>query len=173
MNNVIGQPKGVIGEQTSEVTKTPFERLLEARGISAEDAQAVAVDDEEALARMGKRILSRGLRVEAQTAHSGAEGLAVMEGLHGKIACVVTDVNMGRMSGPEMVKQANARRLLDNVPVVVVTGELVRNAEEIDTVTAGGIAHEVLEKPFNPDQFVAAIQSACQKVLDKMEAETK
>ncbi len=148
--------------------QTPLEELLYQRGIDKADAVGVVVDDDTATRTFGGRGLTRSFGIDIQTAKDGKQGLALIQSLAGRVAFVVTDVDMPEMIGPDMLKAAHGKGLLDNVPAVVMTGKIIENDKEIQEVTAGGIAQEVLEKPFDPDQLQAAIQHACQKVLDRM-----
>ncbi len=147
---------------------TAFDRLLEARGIHKDDAHALVIDDQVALRSFLPRSIRRKFDIGGQVAEDGVQGLEVIRSFRDHIALVVSDVDMPNMRGPDMLRAAHAEGLLNDVPVVVMTGRPAENAQEIDDITAGGIAQEMLSKPFGPEELVLAIECACQKVLDKM-----
>lgn len=74
---------------------------------------------------------------------SGAEG------------CVVTDVRMPGMSGLELLAKVRAEGCA--LPVIVATAQAGQGLAE--GAMAHG-AHAVLEKPFAPDDFLAAVTAA-------------
>jgi|GEM_PF-754595 len=151
------------------VTVSPFEQLLERMALQKSEAIVSLVDDEKALRVMLGRALTRALGVATYTAEHGEEGLDLIQQSQGKLCLVVTDINMPKMSGAKMIHKARDKGLIENTPVVFMSGLIQQNAAEIANATTGGISHEILQKPFGIDVLVAAIQSACQKVLDKME----
>lgn len=148
--------------------KTPLDRLMGQRGIAKEDAAILLVDDEAAISRLGGRALTRATGIKAETAENGEEGLALIKSLNGRLLVVISDVDMPKKRGPAMIHDASAAQLLDGVAVVVMSGRMADNAKEIADSPVGGIDIVTLEKPFGPDELNAAVQRACQKVLDKM-----
>lgn len=69
--------------------------------------------------------------------------------------CVVTDVQMPAMNGLQLLRAF--RRLNACVPVLVVTARSGR-ALAAEAMAEG--ARAVIEKPFSPDAFVAAVETA-------------
>lgn len=147
---------------------TPLEELRDRRGIAKEDAAILVVDDEAALARAYGRSLDSATGIKPESGANGEEGLALIRRLKGRLLVVVSDVNMPKKTGPEMIRDASKEQLLDGVAVVVMSGRMLENAKDIADATAGGVSPETLEKPFGLDDLNRAVQMACQKVLDKM-----
>lgn len=164
---VDAQDLAVTGGAVSAQPQTPFDQLMERRGIAKPDAVGLVVDDLAMLRNLNSRVISR-LGVQPKTADDGDTGLEAIRELHGRLGVLVTDVNMERMDGTEMIKLADAERLLRDVPIVIVSGNMDENAEAVAKATEGRVAAEILPKPFTPDELIAAIQRASQKVLDKM-----
>lgn len=73
----------------------------------------------------------------------------------GVAGCVVTDIQMPEMNGLQLLRAFKARNL--HVPVLVVTARGGRATA--DEAMAQG-ARALIEKPFSPDMFVAAVQAA-------------
>jgi len=147
---------------------SPFDALLDARGLSRDNAVAVLVDDNEGVLATMPDIMQFGFNVRVLTAINGQKGLVVLEQNHGNVALVLSDTNMPKMSGPEMLRAAKERGLLDRVPVVIATAESALNGNEIASVIADGAAHKALEKPFAPYELIEAINSACTRILEEM-----
>jgi two-component system, LuxR family, response regulator FixJ len=75
---------------------------------------------------------------------------------HGDVAgCVVTDVQMPGMSGLELLATLRAQRY--DLPVIVASARGGRAMAE-EAMAHGATA--VLDKPFDPDAFVAAVTEA-------------
>ena len=110
------------------------------------------VDDDDAVRDGLVALLSiRGLDVQA---YASAE-LFLATDLTGACGCVVTDVQMGVTSGLDLLR---ALRNADvGLPVIVMTGRAERNTAQ--AAVAGGAA-AFLNKPFGPDEIVAAVQRA-------------
>jgi len=73
----------------------------------------------------------------------------------GVSGCVVTDVQMPEMNGIELLRAFRAKNL--QVPVLVITARSGRALAE-EALSLG--ARAVIEKPFEADAFVEAVQQA-------------
>ena len=104
------------------------------------------VDDDEAIRdSLAFLLASRGLGTRVW--HSGEAFLAAQPLAHG--ACIILDVRMGGLSGPEMFQRLRATG--SRVPVIFLTGH-ADVAVAVQTLKAG--AFDFLEKPFNDNQIV-------------------
>lgn len=73
--------------------------------------------------------------------------------LSDKAACVsavLTDINMPRMDGEELVRQIRERRLLSEVPVIVISTDATHTRK--DQMLAIG-AQGYVTKPFTPERL--------------------
>jgi len=115
--------------------------------------QAVHIIDDDEAVRDSLAILLETRGFEVATYGSAQAFLDHAES--GVTGCVVTDVQMPEMNGLQLLRAFKARNL--HVPVLVVTARSGRALA--DEAMAQG-ARAVIEKPFAPDAFVAAVQSA-------------
>jgi two-component system, cell cycle sensor histidine kinase and response regulator CckA len=80
----------------------------------------------------------------------GVEALEISRGFEGEIALLLSDVDMPRMMGPDLVKGIAAER--PRTRVLLMTGK-----------SSGDIPHylrrDMLEKPFLPSKLVDAIRA--------------
>jgi len=151
---------------------SPFDALLDARGLSRDNAVAVLIDDNEGVLETMPDIIQFGFNVRVLTAINGQKGLAVLEANRNKVAFILSDTNMPGMSGPEMLRTAKKMGLLDRVPVAIATAESALNENEIASVIADYAAHKALGKPFAPYEFIDAINDACTRILEEMRSGT-
>lgn len=104
------------------------------------------VDDDEALRdALAFLFASRGLA--ARVWPSAEAFLAAMP--HGESACLILDVRMGSLSGPDLFERLRAAG--SRVPVIFLTGH-ADVPVAVRTLKAG--AYDFLEKPFNDNQIV-------------------
>lgn len=155
---------------------TPFDRLLEARGLSREDAIGLVVDDDDGVIDVVPDLLMASFNVRVESAARGKKGLDLLERHLGNVCFVLSDTEMPNMSGPEMLRAAKDRGLLHRVPVAIATANMEHNASAISALMEDGIAHIALAKPFyrpegEPVVFIAAFNNACLQILQEMEAE--
>jgi signal transduction histidine kinase len=110
------------------------------------------VEDEPVVRTLLRRTLSEaGYGVEESA--DGAEALAVLERLGGKVTAVLSDVIMPRMGGRELA--AEVRLHWPSVPILFMSG--YTNDEVIGRGLIG--ANEAfLQKPFGPDVLAAALR---------------
>ena len=87
----------------------------------------------------------------------GKEGVDLLE--HETVDVVITDINMPRMDGYEVVRQLRARPEHKTTPILVLTTE--SEAEKKNMARAAG-ATGWLVKPFDPERLVATVRKvAC------------
>ncbi len=114
----------------------------------------LVVDDEEAVRTLAGRVLEdTGFTVV--TAADGDEGVDVFRRQGDRIVLVLLDMTMPRLSGHETLKEL--RRIRESVTVILSSGysEQVARDEFADQPITG-----FLQKPYSPNELLAAIQIA-------------
>lgn len=117
------------------------------------------VDDEATVRAVGARALE-AIGFGVLTAGDGAEALRLLAGGAGGIRCVLADVTMPGMSGPELV--AAIRRQAPDLPVVLMSGY----AEQDIAGSNGDCPDAFLQKPFT----VASLREVLHLVVDQVGA---
>jgi two-component system chemotaxis response regulator CheY len=97
-------------------------------------------------------------------AGNGAEALKILDG--SEVDLVLSDLNMPRMGGAEMVHRMRCNKATKSVPVVVVSTE--SKTTRVKELLAEGVK-DYLHKPFTPEEFRDTIQT----VWNKPKIETK
>jgi CheY-like chemotaxis protein len=111
------------------------------------------VDDEEALVKMGKKILERlGYGVDGQT--KPEEALAAIEADPKKYDLVITDQMMPGMTGSNLAEKLH--QLRPDLPVILNTGYTA--ALHSDQLQAFGI-RKILLKPLSIETLAEAVRS--------------
>lgn len=122
------------------------------------------VDDEEAI-RKSAGFMLRTSGFEVETYVDGVAFLAAVKGA--APGCILLDVRMPGMDGLEVQAELNARGV--PMPVIVLTGH-----GEISTavVAMKGGAIDFIEKPFEKEVLLAAIERAFARLGENSEAAT-
>lgn len=129
-------------------------RERSATASRATTASVLVVDDDTAMVGLLRRLVERmGHRCEV--ADSGEHALGL---LSSRFDLIITDVNMGRVSGLELLNEA--KRTDPDVAVVVVSG--MNDAKVADTAMAKG-AFGYVVKPFDVTQFQIAVSNALRR----------
>lgn len=109
------------------------------------------IDDSETICTMIKMILAQKPGYKVIQAGNGEEGLEKFKG--NKVSLVITDINMPKMNGLELIKQV--RKLDAEVPILVLSTEseegLRKQGQEYG-------ANGWIVKPFKPAQFSDIIE---------------
>lgn len=115
-----------------------FLLLCAERFSSWRTPQRVAVTLEIALA-------ATGLTVEI--APTGADALAALRNMHSPVRAVITDLNMPRMDGFELIRRIRKDTALARVPIIVVSGD---TNPDTPALTAALGADAYFSKPYSP-----------------------
>ena len=122
-----------------------------ADGAPAEAPLIVVVDDSLTVRRVTQRLLLReGYRVKL--AKDGLEGLEVLSGE--LPAVLVTDIEMPRMDGFDLVRNLRADPLMAKLPVIMITSRIAQKHR--DYATELGVNH-YLGKPYSEDELLALL----------------
>lgn len=104
----------------------------------------LVVDDSATMRRIVVNSLNRIGYSRTAEAGDGDEALEVFDG---SIDCIITDWNMPKMSGLDLVRKLRARPDGQSVPVLMVTTRSVR--EDILSAIEAGVSNYIV-KPFTP-----------------------
>jgi FixJ family two-component response regulator len=118
------------------------------------DAPAVAIVDDDASVCTGVQRFLRSVGWNATTFRSGVDFLASLDGTPPD--CVILDIVMPSMSGPQVLAQMRARG--HDLPVVFISAEERLDFDSLGPPTQAQVAF--LHKPFDGDQLVGLINAA-------------
>ena len=137
--------------------KTPFETLARQDPIATAQNQAhpapriLVVDDDPDLRQLlSQSLLRSGYRVEA--AGDGEAGWNVLQiGLweHRRYDLLITDHNMPKLSGVDLVKRLRTERI--TLPVILATALPPEDTEDLDLAA-------ILQKPFGMNSLVETVK---------------
>ena len=122
-------------------------------------AHSVFIVDDDPAMRDSLTLMLRGAGFRARAFASADEFLANLP--EDKSACVITDVRMPGVEGPELVKRLKALRG-DSWPIIVITGH-ADVPLAVQTMKAG--VTDFIEKPFDPDRILESVRG-CMAALD-------
>lgn len=117
------------------------------------DRNLIAIVDDDASVRAALHGLMRSLGFPNETFASAEDFLASRQ--LGRTACVIADVNMPGMSGPELHRQLTASAAV--IPVILITAYPDERVRE-QVLRAGAIGY--LSKPFDDHDLIACLQAA-------------
>lgn len=117
----------------------------------------LAVDDEERiLGLMAEILLSNGY--EVVTAKSG--GGAIRKTKKYRPDLIIMDILMPDLDGAETVKILQENPATRNIPILFISGILIREEGALETnYKVGGISYTALAKPFNTHELLTAVGS--------------
>ncbi len=129
--------------------KSVLDRWAESQHLAGQPRNILVVDDEEPVRDFVRRVLER----EGHNVRTAAEGEEALQNMQeSEPDCVLLDLRMPGMSGPEVLK--NIREDYGQLPVVILTGypeiALMHRALEYAPIT-------LLAKPVTRDQIVEAV----------------
>jgi CheY-like chemotaxis protein len=97
--------------------------------------------------------------VSVLLASSGVEALRILDGASGRVRAVVTDLNMPRMDGFELIRNIRGNSRLASTPIIVVSADT-------DPATPRRVAElgvsAFFAKPYSP----AAVRRKLEQLLD-------
>uniref|UniRef100_Q01RH2 Response regulator receiver protein n=1 Tax=Solibacter usitatus (strain Ellin6076) TaxID=234267 RepID=Q01RH2_SOLUE len=117
-------------------------------GVSSRVANVLLVDDEPQIRKLLSGLLMRTGDYHVVTASSGEEALDLFGILPERIDIIITDCDMGKMTGIELYQRIRARRPEAAVLFISANADSIR--ESLPECP-------LLEKPFHPRQFVARV----------------
>jgi FixJ family two-component response regulator len=113
---------------------------------------AVIDDDDRVLESLQNLLASCGYKAET---YPSAE-LFLMSGALSRTSCIITDVEMRRMSGLGLLQHVRSRQ--SDVPVIIITGKPSENSE---TFYLDRGANGFFRKPIDGDALLTLINNLC------------
>ena len=113
---------------------------------------AVIDDDDRVLQSLQNLLASCGYKAET---YSSAE-LFLTSGALSRTSCIITDVEMRRMSGLGLLQHVRSRQ--SDVPVIIITGKPSENSESF-YLDRG--ANGFFRKPIDGDALLTLINNLC------------
>jgi len=148
--------------RTGETTLQEVERALgdtsgESAPAAASAPRVLVVDDDPVNRALVRRVLQRS---ELQVSEA-ADGVAALERINeGGCDLVVLDLNMPRLSGPEVLTRLKRSVSTAGIPVVVLTGT-EETWTETELLEAG--ADDYIRKPIDPPRFLARVKATLRR----------
>ena len=112
----------------------------------------MTVDDSKSIRQMVNFTLTR-MGYDVVEAEDGLD--ALQKARQNKINMVITDLNMPRMNGIELIKHLRSSQSYKYIPIVMLTTES-QNEKKMEGKKAGATGWIV--KPFKPDQLLSVIK---------------
>jgi CheY-like chemotaxis protein len=113
--------------------------------------EVLLAEDNEGDARLIKEIVSRcSVAVRITVAEDGEKALALLADPHFKPDLIITDMNMPKVAGPELLKRSNA----NGIPVVVFSSS-TNPTDKAEALKLG--ARECVEKPIDLDEYTEVL----------------
>jgi len=97
--------------------------------------------------------------VSVLTTPSGVEALRILDGGSSSVRAVVTDLNMPRMDGYELIRRVRSHEKLSGMPIIVVSADTDPATPE--RIAALGV-QAFFPKPFSP----ALVRRKLEQLLD-------
>ena len=130
------------------------------QGVLSKSTEVLLVDDEPQIRTFLANLLSQDGSYNVMTASCGEEALALSRNRSERIDILITDIDMGAMSGIELYGRIRDER--PETAVLFITGMAHRIRDLLPECP-------LLEKPFPPRQFLARVAkvllNASQKYL--------
>ena len=120
------------------------------------EVRTLIVDDSSVMRKIVERALRQaGLdSLVVLEANNGAEGLDLLRSK--QVDLILSDINMPSMDGLEFLRQIQAQKLAQNVPVVMITTE--SSEEHVKQAIQAG-AKGYIRKPFTAEQVKERVLS--------------
>jgi len=133
--------------------------MRENQGVPQEPRTVLIVEDSESNASMLEMALWGIPHLSILLASSAADALRILHGSGSAVQAIVTDLNMPRMDGFEMIRKIREDRALSATPIIVVSADT-------DPATPGRVAQlgvsAFFPKPYSPAQ----VREKLEQILD-------
>lgn len=116
-------------------------------------SKVLIVDDKGEFRKLTKTILSS--RYEVESAEDGIAALSLLQS--GYLPdVIVSDIMMPGLGGSDFLEQIKNSGAFKDIPVIMLSS-IDKSEEKIKHINMG--AHDYLEKPYNPAELLARIES--------------
>ncbi len=122
-------------------------------GEVSKDTSILIVDDFSTMRRIIKNLLRDLGYNNTDDADDGDTGLKKLE--TGKFDFLITDWVMPKTTGSEFVRNVREHPLLNNIPILIVTGDIKREII-LDAAKCG--INDYLKKPFNSELLLSRME---------------
>ncbi len=123
--------------------------------VHSQTQTILIVDDSPSVRHMTSKIVENA-GWHAVTARDGVEALEFIGDGSEPPMVILTDIEMPRMDGFELIRSLNADKRFSSIPVVVITS---RSGEKYRGISEELGIDKFLSKPFNETELIAAIRS--------------
>lgn len=156
------------GRLLSQAVNTRFSRDHQKIIMTTDESSQVRVYivDDDASSRQTMTDLLAGLEIVVETFASAEEFLE--EYTPERPGCLLLDISMPGLSGPELQQEMNARGWL--IPIVLVSGQ-ADVPVTVQTMEAGAVA--VLEKPIDGQELVMRVHQALELDWERRTAQNR
>jgi len=115
----------------------------------------LTVDDSPSI----RMLLRFALAAQGYAVAEAEDGVAALEWLaaHERPDLMITDINMPRMDGFELVEAVRAQRPYSDMPILVLSTE--SSEEKVERARSAG-ADGWIVKPFDPQQLISTVRAA-------------
>jgi two-component system chemotaxis response regulator CheY len=110
--------------------------------------RVLIVDDSPSMRKMIRRVITLS-GLDAETVFEAGDGIEALEIVEQEwVDVILTDINMPRMNGEELIRQLAAKGITESVPVIVISTDATSlRRENVSGLGARGY----IVKPFLPE----------------------
>ena len=128
--------------------------LIILEGIDTESLDVLVVDDSALARKMIRRTLNKMGIVKITEADDGSEAIPLVQANHYDL--IVTDFNMPKVDGHELLRFIRNESNQSSVPVLMVTTE--GDAGKLEAIHQDGVS-AILDKPFEPKEVKNLVEA--------------
>jgi two-component system chemotaxis response regulator CheY len=147
-----------------QVAEMPVAAVAPVAGSGSGGAQRILIIDDSKTMRDMLRITLSGAGYDLLQGVDGQDGIEVLGDQ--MVDAVITDINMPRMDGYEVIRALRKKRHLDPVPILVLTTESEKDKRNIAR-EAGATGWMV--KPFDPEKLIATLRKVLPEIAPAAE----
>jgi two-component system, chemotaxis family, chemotaxis protein CheY len=151
-------PKPFSTKQLKQALYTTFEYLepdeLDIENVHSENMHVLVVDDSRFARNQIMRTLGKMGVERFMQASDGAEAIPIIDAEYFDL--IITDYNMPKVSGQELIEYVRTKSHQPTVPIMMVTTE--ENGSKLAAVERSGVS-AICDKPFEPRTVKAMIES--------------
>jgi two-component system, chemotaxis family, chemotaxis protein CheY len=151
-------PKPFSTKQLKQALFTTFEYLepdhLDIENFNSESMHVLVVDDSRFARNQIMRTLGKMGIERFMEASDGADAIPIIDSEYFDL--IITDYNMPKVSGQELIEYVRTKSNQPTVPIMMVTTE--ENGSKLEAVERSGVS-AICDKPFEPRTVKAMIES--------------